>query len=76
MKFIILLLEIGGPKFEVNGFLPGKLLLWVTLPVQFILHGSGGSVSAMAEDGKYVPLIKADSMGPTSVERSLIVVKK
>lgn len=76
MELIILLLEIGGPKFEVHGFLPGKLLFWVPLPVQFVLHGSGSSVSTMAEDGKDVPSIKAGSVGPTSIERSLIVVKK
>jgi hypothetical protein len=76
MELVILLLEIGGPKFEVHGFLPGKLLLWVTLPVQFVLHGSGSSISTVAQDGKDVPFIKAGSVGPTSIERSLIVVKK
>ena len=76
MKLVILVLEIRGPKLKVDVILPGKVLLGIPFPVDFVLHSSGASVATVAENSEYVPLIKTRRMGPTSIERSLIVVKK
>ena len=76
MEQVILVLEIRGPKFKVKGVLPGEVLLWIALPLNFVLHDVGSSIAAMPQDREDMPFVKSCGCSSTSIKRPLVTKKE